>query len=248
MARYSIDKANPLRGTPNQQLCKRCQPFDDLVSISAGNNPLRLGCPIAGSVDSSLRAISNTHCLVCQALSAAVGARLAHEKRTSNPQLNTDDVLVRNYGPYFLHSGHHDSASGDGGSGAWMVDWSDPSCSRLRLIVRLDIICSAGEVLVPFYMTPQLCLRHSRTKPTALVGVEPWEVPYFDTTLLRRWIDTCDGIHGHRQNAGAGELSHPLSLSFTSTRTNTREGRTGYCKGGYQKRTLSFVDVVPRQN
>ncbi|KAF3767467.1 hypothetical protein M406DRAFT_69611 [Cryphonectria parasitica EP155] len=213
MARHPVDKSGSSnqRTGPNQQLCERCRPWDDLVSISSGINPLRLGYPIAGSVDSTLQSmLSNTHCLVCQALSKAIQTRLAHEQRT-DPNLNVHDVLILNYGPYFLHSGCHEQASPDNGSGgSWMVDWSDPTCTRLRLIIKLDIFCSRGDdMLAPLYMTPQFCLRHARSKPTMLIGVDPWEVPYFDTSLLRSWIHTCDGIHGHEkiiQDAGTGPL------------------------------------------
>lgn len=201
MARHTIGKASNPRGGPNQQLCERCRPWDDLVSISSGNNPLKLGNPIGGSVDSSLHVLlTNTHCLICQALASTITARLAHEQR-AEPQLNTHDVLVRNYGPYFLHSGYRDPSPADSESGSWMIDWSDPTCTRLRVIIKLDVFCSTESSMPVYYMTPQFCLRHSRSKPTTLVAVDPWEIPYFDTTLLRTWIDTCDGIHAHENAA-----------------------------------------------
>ncbi|KAF8856756.1 hypothetical protein BDZ45DRAFT_745076 [Acephala macrosclerotiorum] len=45
-------------------------------------------------------------------------------------------------------------------------------------------------------MTPQFCLNFSKFLFQHLIDVEPWEIPFFDVTLLKLWIRGCDSIHG----------------------------------------------------
>lgn len=49
----------------------------------------------------------------------------------------------------------------------------------------------------PIEMIPQFCLRYVRSGGIPkLAAIEPWEIPLFDISLLKKWVDGCQQSHG----------------------------------------------------
>jgi hypothetical protein len=55
---------------------------------------------------------------------------------------------------------------------------------------------SRQRALSSFIMTPQFCLRYSTGDSPHLSSIEPWEVPFFDLSLVRTWFQGCEDVHG----------------------------------------------------
>lgn len=184
MAQYTDDRPkNPL-------LCEKCQIWDSIDSYAQW-------WPYPEGFDFPQNVAESVQCMICKAAITAIAARVS---QMSIPQ--TSQVLFRNNGPYFL-----DHDTGDpSDSISHRIDTSDPSESIVRLLMGLVVKIEPAAPTVPttardgpaeFEMTPQFCLRYGHNGPQSyLKSVEPWEVPLFDVSLLKQWLQGCAKIHG----------------------------------------------------
>ncbi|RSM03519.1 hypothetical protein CDV31_010450 [Fusarium ambrosium] len=175
----------------NPLLCDNCQIWDNVNSYAEW-------WPYPERFDPLQNAPENVQCMICKAAMTAITARVS---QMNIPQ--TSRVLFRNNGPYFLDHDTGDPAD----SISHRIDTSDPSESVVRLLMGLMVKVEPAASTVTataaqseqseFEMTPQFCLRYEHNDPqSSLKSVEPWEVPLFDVSLLKQWLQGCAKIHG----------------------------------------------------
>lgn len=174
----------------NPLLCDSCQIWDNVDSYAEWW-PYPEGFNILENVPESVQ------CIICKAAMTAIAARVS---QMNIPQ--TSRVLFRNNGPFFLD---HDTGE-PSKSISHRIDTSDPSESIVRLlmclVVKVESVTSSvaatdQDKQSEFEMTPQFCLRYGRNgSQSYLKSVEPWEVPLFDVSLLKQWLQGCAKIHG----------------------------------------------------
>ncbi len=161
-------------------------------------------------------------CLICQAISKAVESyrKDLHVLK----DLPASRIFVRNDGPSFLDNDYHfspeirydirdpskliiraimnlsitvppETASGSDYESGLIV-------ARPRLPNQKDA-SSPPDCDEPNFdefqeirVTPQYCLIYSPGERSELLGIEPWEVPYFDISLLLSWVRDCEIFHG----------------------------------------------------
>ncbi|KAF4983713.1 hypothetical protein FZEAL_929 [Fusarium zealandicum] len=175
----------------NPLLCQKCQAWDSIESYKDWWHYDSDDFIILGDL------LNNTLCMICIAATWAVRARL--EQIGTSP---ASRVWVRNDGPFFL-----DEDTGDlERSALHRIDSSNPEESIVRLLLALEVRIDPENATVPtkeeiersrFNMTPQFCLRYSIGKSTShLASVDPWEVRYFDFSVLKQWIQGCSKLHG----------------------------------------------------
>ncbi|KAM0420898.1 hypothetical protein ACHAPT_011287 [Fusarium lateritium] len=175
----------------NPLLCDKCQIWDNVDSYAEWWDYDYEAFVLLQDVPDSIQ------CIICKAAMAAVAARTSQMSIPS-----TSRVLFRNDGPYFL-----DYDTGDPSNAiSHRIDTSDPAESVVRLLMGLVIKLEsmiptaptkAGAEDAELRVTPQFCLRYQNSGThTSLKSVEPWEVPFFDVSLLKQWVRGCTKLHG----------------------------------------------------
>lgn len=173
----------PERSGP--RLCRRCQNGGSDIKVEDSR---------------SLAEISrNTHCLICLAVVSWVDTRRAASSHLA--VWPASRVFVQYGGDYFLDSGDYREPYPN------RSDNSDPTQTIVRCIMSLHVRFIVEDSLEgwaerrshliasEFKITPQVSLRYLEDPPLGLVGVEPWEVPSFDVSLLRSWLQGCAKVH-----------------------------------------------------
>lgn len=195
--KYRDDQDEPLK-LPNPLLCQRCQPWDNVWTWD--NEP--------GRDDArNLQELSRqTNCLMCCILTTVIKTRRSNSEILQKwPE---SKVSVRQRGPFFL-----DESVGPLESPT-RVDSTDPSKTIIRLILELEITFLSEEsklhemsaeaqskysdqkAMSKITLTPQFCFHYSADVKPHLTGIEPWEIPFFDVSLLRTWLQGCEAVHG----------------------------------------------------
>ena len=47
-------------------------------------------------------------------------------------------------------------------------------------------------------MNPQISLHYSSGDGARLIEIEPWEVSFFDVSLMKTWLRGCEDLHGNQ--------------------------------------------------
>ncbi|KAK3328252.1 heterokaryon incompatibility protein-domain-containing protein [Cercophora scortea] len=195
----------------NPLLCQRCQSWNNIETVVQHGSTL-------ANIRSLEQLAYNAHCLLCRALVSAVETRRSASQpeltNTSSSSWPAAQILVRNHGPFFLDNGihhHHPTAHTSA-----RIDNSEVIQTTVRLLISLEISFvpevsmrdwvdgAAVTTLAASHIciTPQFALRFSGVQgspgPPQLISIEPWEVPFFDISLLRTWLRGCEEVH-HRE-------------------------------------------------
>lgn len=188
----ALDAHNPTRGlsldtTPSSLLCDHCQLWDDLRRFE----------PSQGTDISLEEMLIRKHCIICDAITKAV-LTLKESKSVAIRTWSSSRVLVRNQGPFFLDYGAFEEDIP-----IHRVDVSNPTVKTIRLLISLELRFQsdggqdssdqAETELMKF--TPQFCLRYSVGQDPRLRSIKPWEVPYFNVPLLKKWTGGCEEVH-----------------------------------------------------
>ncbi|CZR65787.1 uncharacterized protein PAC_15687 [Phialocephala subalpina] len=200
---------------PNPLLCQQCQVWDSVSNVVQ---------PFHGFHDeSTLAELSRKpNCLICRAIVAAVNTRCAESE---TPQaLISSDILVTNDGPFFLDGGTQPRVSEHTAS---RIDSTHHKRAVIRLIIKLKVhSLSKGpvnedgphETTLTFAMTPQFYMQFSKGffqfRVQSLISVEPWEIPFFDVSLLKMWTRGCNSIHGTKCVEISGVVTSRLPEGF----------------------------------
>lgn len=176
-----------LNTKPNPLLCDHCQLWDDLRRFE----------PSQGTDISLEEILIRKHCIICDAVAKAV-ITIKESKSVAIRNWPSSRVLVRNQGPFFLDSGAFEE-----GIPAHRVDVSDPTVNLVRLLISLELRfqsdggqdSSDQAEKEPLKFTPQFCLRYSVGQDPRLRSIKPWEVPYFNVSLPKKWIGGCEEVH-----------------------------------------------------
>ena len=176
----------------NALLCKDCQSWSDINFYTIFWDYISSQTYVA--LD---QVLANKTCLICKAAGIAVLSRLGSTAASSASR-----VEVYNGGPYFLD---YDVGTSEEAV-AHRVDTTNPSESVVRLLMQLQVRVYPEALTTPiapddepkeFKITPQLCLRYSRSNNQSyLKSVEPWELPYFNLSLPKKWLAGCTKVHG----------------------------------------------------
>jgi len=178
----------------NPRLCSRCQVWDDVWSW-----------PYERYAYVSLEELSqNSHCIICQAV-ATVGDTRRRES-DSLQHLPPSRILLRSNGPYFLDRGPGWGNPEPYRKAAHRIHSTDATKLAIKLLIHLDIIIHNPDSGLPddlstatptLVVTPQFCLWYSTVEELPhLISIEPWEVDFFDVSLLKTWIKGCEKAHG----------------------------------------------------
>lgn len=194
----------------NPKLCGDCQPWNDIRSV-VSSFPRR-----DGHTTELKAASANLYCVLCQAIAHAVRTRLSGPDLHDHAQ---DNATIKVKGPCFFDTGiwppdSHEKYISN------RIDYTNPSEMVVRLLIRLHIHGWDKEKTVgnswlsdDFSMTPQLLIRYSARDVPQLVSVEPWEVRFFDVSLVREWLHDCSGRHGTRCMV---HMTQGMSLYYVS--------------------------------
>jgi hypothetical protein len=200
--------ANPL-------LCERCQAWDDVLNFE----------PLKGDNLRLVELSSNKDCLICSAIAAAVDARReeSDSMRTwpaSRIVVRNDGPYFLDAGhfdpdnPYRIDLSDPNQAairllmklaisfldeakSTDSIESTAESDNFEPT-NEVYYTYGIGSIDDSKQVASSFDMTPQFCLRYSTGDHDSphLSSIEPWEVPLFDISLVRTWLQGCEDVHG----------------------------------------------------
>lgn len=171
----------------NPLLCKQCQPWDNPWGFE----------PRRGPYSNLGELFSNADCVISQAILKAVNSRLKESE--SFEQWPITRVFVRNDGPFFLDTGYYPAYHPS------REDLTDPAKTAIRLVMNLQVSMLLKDQRSPedinnaassITMTPQFCLYYSTSAAPHFASIEPWEVPFFDISLLRTWLQGCERVHG----------------------------------------------------
>lgn len=209
-AKTTHGSINSTRGS-GPLLCERCHIWNDVSLISSWRQLDEVYEEHA--VDIALDATTDTpDCLICKAVYTAATTRLNWE-RSEGRNLGVGGLLVaRNFGPVFLDNEFSREPRVD-------YSWRLPE-TRMRMIIYIKIYTLNEQNLV-LELAPRFCLRHTKSSSTRLVGIEPWETPFFDISLIKSWIRKCDSFHtllarhpGHRAGDSSSESSNSSGCRF----------------------------------
>lgn len=189
------DAENNLVQLPNPMLCEQCQPWDSLMGLTES-----YGWNVDGRISSLDELLLHVQCLVCQAVGKVVESELKrHNESLSEPPPaeHARKVAVENHGLFFT-----DRVVQRTGVYSPRIDSSDSRVSKIRLVIDLRILLrdhdSPGDA-AEIRTTPRFCLHYSnknnKKAVSRLVGIEPWETPYFNIAVLRAWIRGCEAVH-----------------------------------------------------
>lgn len=189
---------------PDSTLCEKCHTWNDVVFISSKSQSQVYY--ESHAVDIALDAAC-PDCAICGAVYTAAKARLDWEQNEGRTYANS--LIARNLGPIFMDK--------ENTSGNRVGDWR-PGESRLSVSIYVGIYELTESSLAPEHGTanissrgfkpckdigyqevhrlvPRFQLRHTKDVPTRLLGVDPWESPFFDVDLLKSWICACESTH-----------------------------------------------------
>jgi hypothetical protein len=81
------------------------------------------------------------------------------------------------------------------------IDSSDPLEVVIRLIRSLQVSFERGPEdafsdIKDFGLTPQFCLHYPKYNHPHLTSIDPWEVAFFDVSMLKVWLQHCVEVHG----------------------------------------------------
>jgi len=226
----------------NPRLCHDCQYLNNPSTTAS-----HIGGYGSSGPSADLEALSqNLACIVCQAISKAVQT-IPNSSRVSK-HLAASRILVRNNGPSFLDDQYHSTPEKridtrdptrlfiraimnisiivpSGVASALASESELSSIEGLSVPRELDMLVPHNtepdlDKLEEFYVTPQYCLEYSPEDRPELVRIEPWEVAYFDFSLLRGWVRDCEIFHGYPCNSFTASdtqtCKHSLSSSIVS--------------------------------
>ena len=183
---YNNDDKQPNRSI-NQLLCGQCQPWDNPWGFE----------PQIGAYSNLGELSSNADCMICQVMVKVVNSRLKESELLE--QWPTTRVFIRNDGPFFLDTGYYPAYHPS------REHLADPTKTAIRLVMSLHVSMLLEDQRPPediynaassITLTPQFCLYYSTGAAPCLVCIEPWEVPFFDISLLRTWLQGCESVHG----------------------------------------------------
>lgn len=189
---------------PYSTLCEKCHTWNDVAFLSFKSYVEDYY--EAHAVEIHMHGACPT-CEICAAVYTAAKTRLELERNEGRIYANA--LLARNLGPLFLDN---QFTPGD------RVDHSLTGESRLLVVIQISIyeLAESSLAQVPstvnnscheykvckdigyrkvHELAPRFCLRHTKDVPTRLLGVDPWETPFFDVGLLKSWISSCEEIH-----------------------------------------------------
>lgn len=175
----TFKKPQPL----NPLLCDKCQCWNDVGLLCSALTDDEHESRWYDTFDISLHTRPNPKCLICDAVFAAANARLTWERDQGRDY--SEPFAASHSGPVFVDD-HY--------SCGYRVPNSRSNEFQLRLIIYVEIK-HKGLGVSMLDVAPRFCLRFSKTMPTKLLSVDPWESPFFDIGLLKGWIHTCEGIH-----------------------------------------------------
>lgn len=139
-------------------------------------------------------------CIVCCAITNAVTTYLKALESSELQGWPQSHLDLCNQGPYFLDEGAYDKDREQ-----YRVDFSDPESPKVKLIMCLELSFIQGprnnnqsnRVQEQRTITPQFCLSYSAGNNPRLESIEPWEIPLFDTSFLKKWVHGCEKLHGN---------------------------------------------------
>ncbi|KAI0521565.1 heterokaryon incompatibility protein-domain-containing protein [Xylaria bambusicola] len=164
---------------------------------------------------------AQSQCRMCTSVMSVYDARA---REMENVQaLPPEDVGVSIDGPFYLDSGGHSLHSPEGRPRRY-GDRSDPDHIVVTIFIRVTIksLAHVAEMKSEsflrsratrqqgradrteeietsdtslFTITPLFKLTYSNDDAKVLTRVEEWNVPFFDTTVLRGWLTRCDDQH-----------------------------------------------------
>jgi hypothetical protein len=191
-SRSDEQREEPQAKTSNSFLCPGCQIWNDVWGFK----------PERGEFLSLSKISRNTNCLICQSIAAAVNIRRGEsESLKEHPESR---VLVCNNGPFFLDEGYYPAQH------PTRIYSSSSAETIIRLIMSLELRALSedlksseeGEVMKKtsqsISMTPQFSLHYSSGDGGRLIGIEPWEVSFFDVSLMKTWLRGCEDLHGNQ--------------------------------------------------
>lgn len=113
------------------------------------------------------------------------------------------EIKIDIAGPFYLDSSGHGFHSPDPRPPRH-GDWSTPNGIVVGMFMQLVVQHwgppeRADDPTTPppvgFIITPLFKLTYSNDVAKILTAVEGWEVPFFDVTLLGRWLERCEARH-----------------------------------------------------
>ncbi|KAI1338760.1 HET-domain-containing protein [Xylariaceae sp. FL0016] len=192
-------------------LCEQCRVWDDITNhridypgVPSGERTTTTGYNI--TVDQLER---NRHCAVCAFVLEAF--QLSSHELPSTNSWPAKRLLINVQGPFYL----------DLGFSSRQPDLKDPRYISIKTLLRLNVEAIAekretndedetlptdwslsGPFSRPsdseklYEITPQLKMVYEAGAKPKLCKLEPWNVPYFDTSILRSWVQCCEQVHG----------------------------------------------------
>jgi hypothetical protein len=211
------------RNVSNPHLCQECQYLNDPLATVDYIGPYVNGHPV------DLQSLSRRqNCIMCRAVFVAVDG--FRQGVASLKELPLHRILVKNNGLRFLDDESIFTPM-------QRIDMRNPTRKVIRLIMNLHIgsrtdsksFCMHPELsalpeslqTLPghFDIPPQFCLVYSQGPQSELVSIEPWEVPYFDVSLLRDWLRDCENLHQGQCVAFQVNPAETGTLSIVGHRT-----------------------------
>ena len=186
-----------LENAPNPLLCNDCQLWDDLQRFE----------PSQGADISLEKMMTRKGCIVCDVLMKVVTTRLKESPIPEHRTWPSSRISVRNQGPFYLDSGAYEE-----GIPAHRIDLSDPTAKIVRLLISLEVrlLFEVGQnpqsqaEPEKIELTPQFSLRYSMGEDSRLETIKPWDIPYFDVSLLKKWVKGCEEVHTGLCDDGVG--------------------------------------------
>ncbi|OTB04631.1 hypothetical protein M426DRAFT_320746 [Hypoxylon sp. CI-4A] len=180
------------------------------------------------------------HCALCISVLNAYSAR-----SQVHPQLHSwppHRIVIYLSGPFYLDEG----VDHNGNILPRIPDLSDPDCIVIKMFLSIEVRClpwkdpseavseqyiftkKVGQVDVPikevsnaptqFTATPQFEMRYSNQSPPVLLGIDEWEVSFFDIEMIKGWLRHCDDAHGIQcMDREIGNADFPVGFRVIDT-------------------------------
>ncbi|KAI1390054.1 heterokaryon incompatibility protein-domain-containing protein [Hypoxylon trugodes] len=216
----------------------------------------------------SIEQLAKEHqCAMCVSILASYRAWIPYLPNASS--WPTSRIVLEISGPFYLDPGLDPSAKLLPRRG----DRSNPDHIVVRMFLRLEVkglpppkTEAGNETSEQFFVTtpsgndptdefrmpptwlvatPRFKMTYSNDEAKALVGVEEWDVPFFDVNLLKSWLKRCEDCHG---SLCAGEETEKMSLPAGFRVIDTHENKIVQLEGSFRYVALSYMWKVGPDN